>query len=61
MNSHEVRAPIARILGLINLIKQEKEPKEIYYLIEKMEENSIELDQIVRKMNLLLGTEIDKQ
>lgn len=61
LNSHEVRAPLARILGLISLVKIEKDPAEINSLISLIDENSIELDQIVRKMNLLLGPEAENQ
>lgn len=57
MNSHEVRAPLARILGLLGLINQEKKESERKILLKKLNENSLELDEIVRKMNRLLEEE----
>lgn len=59
MNSHEVRAPLARILGLLNIIKIEKTEAEQEEIISKLCESGEELDQIVRSMNRLLEKEID--
>jgi hypothetical protein len=58
MNSHEVRGPLARILGLISLIKMDKENTTQPALIEKLNQASEELDLMVRKMNRLLETEL---
>jgi signal transduction histidine kinase len=61
MNSHEVRAPLARILGLLTLIKKEecKECKESKIeLLQKLYISSEELDQVIKKMNRLLEQEI---
>lgn len=59
MNSHEVRGPLARILGLIQLTKIDKgmSHDEYFQLLCKAGE---ELDDIVKKMNRLLEQEIDK-
>ncbi|GAB3341255.1 hypothetical protein GCM10027429_29360 [Marivirga atlantica] len=57
INSHEVRGPLARIMGLIKLINATKEIHEIIPLINKLEQSANELDEIVRKMNGLLGSE----
>lgn len=54
MNSHEVRGPLARILGLLQLLEKEKEEKARVDLIGKINQCAIELDGIVRKMNRLL-------
>ncbi len=59
MNSHEVRAPLARILGLIHLIKEEEDKQEIKNLIEKLTVASEDLDIIIKKMNRLLEEEIN--
>ena len=59
MNSHEVRAPLARILGLVSLVKTESDSAVIEDLMLKIEQSAEELDQIVRKMNELLGPEED--
>jgi signal transduction histidine kinase len=57
INSHEVRGPLARIMGLIKLINATKDIHEIIPLINKLEQSANELDEIVRKMNGLLGSE----
>lgn len=54
LNSHEVRAPLARILGLISLIGYEEENQEENPIIGKLRESAIELDSIVKSMNRLL-------
>lgn len=59
MNSHEVRAPLARILGLLHIIKIEKSNVEQEEVISKLCESGEELDEIVRSMNRLLEKEID--
>lgn len=59
MNSHEVRAPIARILGLLHIIKIEKADVQQEEVISKLCESGEELDEIVRSMNRLLEKEID--
>jgi len=58
MNSHEVRAPLARILGLMNLIKLENNSLEKEDLLQKLDIAAIELDNIVRAMNRLLEQEM---
>jgi signal transduction histidine kinase len=58
MNAHEVRAPVARILGLMNLLKNETLDHERKDLVEKLDVVSIELDTIVRKMNQVLEQEV---
>lgn len=54
LNSHEVRAPLARILGLISLINYEDGNQKINPIIEKLNESARELDDIVKSMNRLL-------
>jgi hypothetical protein len=58
MNAHEVLAPVARILGLMNLLKNETLDHERKDLVEKLDVVSIELDTIVRKMNQVLEQEV---
>jgi signal transduction histidine kinase len=57
MNSHEVRAPVARILGLINLILLEENELLKKDLLEKLNSSTLELDLVIKKMNRLLETE----
>lgn len=58
MNSHEVRGPLARILGLLDLIKKEPDPEKRKELLIKLYENSVDLDVIIKTMNRLLEKEI---
>lgn len=59
MNSHEVRAPLARILGLLELIKLENTVKSDSKVITDLGEAGKELDTIISSMNRLLEKEID--
>lgn len=58
MNSHEVRAPLARMLGLILLINLEQDENEKNELYHKLMICATELDSIIKKMNRLLEKEI---
>jgi len=58
MNSHQVRAPLARILGLLGLLKMETDDEYKKIHLTKLYESSQELDEVIRKMNRLLETEI---
>lgn len=54
-NSHEVRAPLARILGLIDLYKSDKSQIDVDDIVVKLEQSAIELDDIVREVNNILN------
>lgn len=54
MNSHEVRGPVARILGLIDLIQMKENRMMLDELIQKLSLASEELDVVIKKMNRLL-------
>jgi signal transduction histidine kinase len=57
-NSHEVRAPLSRLMGLINLWNEEKVTKgERDFLIEKISSAALELDEVVKKLNIILAQE----
>lgn len=59
MNSHEVRAPLARILGLLHLIdKEENNSEHFETILTMLYTSSIELDEVVKQMNRLLEKEI---
>ena len=57
-NSHEVRAPLARIMGLVELLNynviNEEERK---LILEKISESSHELDAIIREVNITLDND----
>lgn len=59
MNSHQVRGPLARILGLMNVMKTETDPIKKEEMLAWLDQAAIELDTIVRKMNRLLEKEMD--
>ena len=49
--SHEVRAPIARMMGLINLLQhKENNPTSTYELIDKVITSAHELDAIIKRI-----------
>jgi len=58
MNSHEVRAPLARMLGLIYIIEQEDDADDKSELRRQLSESALELDEVVKSMNRLLEKEI---
>lgn len=57
MNSHEVRGPLARIMGLSLLFKMEDVSEDQKDLIKKMLLSCNELDEIIKRMNILLQSE----
>ena len=59
MNSHEVRAPLARILGLLEIIKLEKTVAASDKIVDDLCKSGDELDEIIKNMNRLLEKEID--
>lgn len=59
MNSHELRAPLSRILGLIELMKHEPDPNQWNELLTYLQDSSNELDGVIREMNRLLDKEIN--
>lgn len=50
-NSHKVRGPLARILGLVDLIQKEKQEKQIVSLAAKLEVASTDMDKIIREIS----------
>lgn len=57
-NSHEVRAPLANLLGLINVSKiQGISPEEQEEIIEKIYISALDLDSVITKVNKILEEE----
>jgi signal transduction histidine kinase len=56
-HAHQVRAPLARILGLVIVLQKtdEQDLAEILFCIEKVNEAARELDQIMQEFNANLG------
>ncbi|SMD33112.1 hypothetical protein SAMN04488029_1477 [Reichenbachiella faecimaris] len=60
LNSHEVRAPLSRMQGLMSIIIEEPDMQSKMELIEKLKISSEELDAIVIQMNQILESELIK-
>ena len=58
MNSHEVRAPLARMLGLLYIIEKDDSTDDKGSLHNQLMEASQELDEVVKRMNRLLEKEV---
>ena len=50
IQSHEVRRPVANILGLVNLLDKEQMPTESAEIIHHLEKSTQELDDIIHKI-----------
>jgi len=61
MNSHDVRAPLARIMGLAHLLEREVDPPVRDEIIKKLWASSKELDGVINSMTLLLTKEIPEE
>jgi signal transduction histidine kinase len=57
MNAHSLRGPLARVLGLVHLIKGAEEQKEIKDMVDRLDVSAQELDQVVRDINKRLNDE----
>ncbi len=60
LNSHEVRAPLSRMQGLMSIIIQEQDIQSKMELIEKLKISSEELDAIIIEMSQILESELIK-
>ena len=61
-NAHQLRGPVARLLGLVSLYKLEPNSNP-EFLIAKMADQAFELDSVIRKINVELDSnhvEIEK-
>lgn len=54
INSHKVRGPLARVMGLVELLKTTTDEEDRKLFLEKLEESSAELDRMVTEMNKVL-------
>jgi tetratricopeptide (TPR) repeat protein len=54
ITSHELRAPVARILGIINLMEKDISPSEQKLLFEHLKKSSAELDSIIHTISRTL-------
>lgn len=61
MNSHDVRAPLARIMGLAHLLEREVDEPLRNEIIKKLWASSKELDGVIKSMTQLLAKEVPKE
>ena len=54
INSHLLRAPVARIIGLINLFGKTKIESKRAEILERLNKSGSDLDEVVSKINLAL-------
>jgi D-xylose ABC transporter substrate-binding protein len=55
VTAHNLRAPVARIIGLSELVKmQQNSQEEVSYIISKLVESSQELDLVFKELNSIL-------
>lgn len=57
LNSHDLRAPLARVMGLVLLLQNEQEAEAKKVILEKLLIASQELDAIIHEMNNLLSSD----
>jgi len=55
-NSHKVRAPVARLMGLVQILRLDQEmPREEHVqLLEKIRTAAEELDYLIKNINMIL-------
>jgi archaellum component FlaC len=56
--SHQLRAPIARLKGLLNIFKMEKKP-DVNFFMEKIENEAEELDNMIKQTSKDINSNID--
>ena len=61
LNSHEVRRPLANIMGLINLMKSTSNMDEKMKILENINNSAKALDKIVHEINLKVHDEINSE
>lgn len=61
MNSHDVRAPLARIMGLVLLLEKEVDESFRSEIIKKLGPASKELDSVIKSMTQLLSKEVPEE
>jgi signal transduction histidine kinase len=58
--SHNLRAPIARLLGLINIISPSESGPELEFLLMKVKESSSQLDDVIKDLAMILELRAEK-
>lgn len=55
VNSHHVRAPLARVLGLIHLIEVEGQHNSSSDTLDKIKRDAQEMDRVLKEINTIIG------
>ncbi|GHM99018.1 hypothetical protein WSM22_05080 [Cytophagales bacterium WSM2-2] len=61
LNAHKLRAPLARIMGLANLLKMKNDPKEKVVIMTHLVNSTEELDMVVNELTGSLQRELNSQ
>ena len=59
--SHNLRAPIARMLGLADIISSSMSREEQVFFLAKIRESATQLDDVIKDLNLILELKAEKQ
>ncbi|MFZ6010044.1 MAG: sensor histidine kinase [Bacteroidota bacterium] len=57
--SHNLRGPVARLLGLLHLLKNHQDQKELEKVLSFIHASVVELDAIVHDLNIIIDTRND--
>lgn len=62
LNSHKVRSPLARILGLVNLTQYEdlNEDETRSYYFNELKTNATDLDNVLKEISEILNSDLEK-
>ncbi|WP_224998023.1 tetratricopeptide repeat protein [Cesiribacter sp. SM1] len=60
-NAHKVRGPLARILGLVNLLPKAEHQTEFHFILDRLNESAHELDKVVHEINVILESKTVSQ
>lgn len=59
-NSHKVRGPLARVMGLVDLLRNSSSKEDVELYLSKLEESAKELDEVVGEINKILVEKVSK-
>ncbi|MGL1887045.1 MAG: tetratricopeptide repeat protein [Reichenbachiella sp.] len=57
INSHNIRRPLSSVMGLLNLIEDEKDHEKIKELVSLTYQTAEDMDEIIREINIKLNQE----
>lgn len=57
ITSHEIRGPLASILSITELLQKQPDDEQIKEMIPRLHERSMQMDDVIKKMNKALSEE----